>query len=79
MYAAGEFVQEGGLMSYAAQQSAVGDAGSHLDRTVQEADPADSTPDQPEKFELVVNLNTATRLGIALNREFLALVDRIIE
>jgi putative ABC transport system substrate-binding protein len=79
MYAAREFVQDGGLMSYAAPRSAVGDAAHHLDGTTQEADPAHLTLEQPEKIELVVNLKTASRLGIALNREFLALVDRIIE
>jgi putative ABC transport system substrate-binding protein len=79
MYAAKEFVQDGGLMSYAAQRAVVGDARPHLDRILKQANPADLPVEQPEQFELVVNLKTAGRLGISLNREFLALVDTIME
>jgi putative ABC transport system substrate-binding protein len=79
IYAAREFVQDGGLMSFTAQRPVFGDTAPHREKILKQVNPADLPDEQPEKFELVVNLKTASRLGTSLNREFLALVDRIME
>ena len=35
--------------------------------------------EQPIKFELVINLNTARELGVTISREFLVLADDLVE
>lgn len=80
MYAASVFVQDGGLMSYGARRTDVGQrTGPYADRILKKANPVDLQVEMPTKFELVVNVNTAHQLGITFNREFLSLVDKIVE
>src|SRR3954452_3138797 len=80
MYAAREFVEDGGLMSYGASlPDLFRRAAILLNKILQGANPADLPVEQPTKLELVFNLKTAKELGLAIPREFLSLADEVIE
>jgi len=80
MYAAREFVEEGGLMSYGASQPDLfRRAATYVDKILKGANPADLPVEQPTKLELVFNLKAARELGLVIPREFLLLADEVIE
>src|SRR4030095_2277167 len=60
-----DFVEVGGLLSYGASFGEVGRRAAYfVDRLFQGAKPACFTVEQPTKFELVINIQTANALGV---------------
>jgi ABC-type uncharacterized transport system substrate-binding protein len=70
----------GGLMAYGPDIKALFVlAAEYVDRILKGAVPADLPVEQPTKFELVINVQTAKALQIAIPEQALLLADRVIE
>jgi len=75
-----EFVESGGLLSYAQVFRENSErAAALVDKILKGAKPADLPVEQPTRFELVVNLKTAKALGLTVPPSILARADEVIE
>jgi len=75
-----EFVKSGGLMSYGPNFSTLfARAAEYVDKILRGTKPGDIPVEQPTKFDLVVNLNTAKALGVTIPPRLLATADEVIE
>ena len=80
MFEASQFVQGGGLVSYAnSDGESFKRAAWYVDKILKGAKPADLPVEQPTKFELVINLKTAKHIGVTIPPNVPARADRVIK
>jgi putative ABC transport system substrate-binding protein len=80
MYEWRQFAEADGLMSYGVDLvDAYRQAGVYVAKILNGAKPADLPILQPTKFEFVINLKTAKKMGLDLPAKLLALADDVIE
>jgi putative ABC transport system substrate-binding protein len=80
MFGWSEYCNAGGLMSYGANQRATYyRLASYAVRLLRGEKAAELPIEQPTRFELTVNLNTAKALGLTIPPGFLAGADKVIE
>ena len=80
MHGPAEYVEAGGLISYAPSYSALfRRAAVYVDRILKGAKPGDLPIEQPTTFELAVNLKTAKALGITIPQALLLGANEVIQ
>jgi putative ABC transport system substrate-binding protein len=80
VYTLRSWVEEGGLMSYGADQADMfRQAAGYVDRILRGADPADLPVQVPIKYETILNLKTAKALDLAVPPGLLVAADKVIE
>jgi len=79
MYSEREVVEAGGLMAYGADDAdRERQVAWYVDRILKGAKPRDLPVQQPMKFEFVINLQTAKKIGVNINTDVLARATKII-
>jgi len=79
-YVVSEFVDAGGLMSYAATNiTRYRAVARYVDKILRGANPGDLPIEQPTKIDLVINLRAAKALGLKIPPALLMRADRVIE
>lgn len=75
-----EIAEEGGFLAYGPRQSlAFRYVASLTDKILRGISPADLPIEQPSKFELVLNLKAANKLGLTFSPQLLLRADEVIE
>jgi putative ABC transport system substrate-binding protein len=74
------FPAEGGLMAYGPDTADIfRRSAGYVDRVLKGANPAELPVQEPDKFEFIVNLKAAKKVGIDLPPTLLATADEVIE
>jgi putative ABC transport system substrate-binding protein len=70
----------GGLMSYAPDHlDLTRRAAIYIDKILKGAQPADLPVEQASKYQLVINLKTASALGLSIPASILARADEVLQ
>jgi putative ABC transport system substrate-binding protein len=79
MYPTSEFVEAGGLMSYAPNYTDLfRRTADFVDKILKGTKPADIPVEQPMKFEFIVNLKAAKQIGLTIPPNLLVRADKVI-
>ena len=80
MVESSNWVSDGGLISYGTSTAEIGERMAvFVDRLLKGPKPADLPVEQPTRFELVLNLQTAKALGIKIPQSILVRATKVIE
>ena len=80
IYGREEFVEDGGLLNYSASVlDLTRRSATYVDKILKGTKPADLPVEQPMKFELIINLRAAKRIGLTIPPNVLARADRVIK
>jgi putative ABC transport system substrate-binding protein len=77
IYACRTCVEEGGLMSYGGDSNGPERLAEYADKILRGAKPADLPFEEPTKYELVINLKTASLLGLRIPESLLIMAEVI--
>lgn len=80
MFQTGDFVDAGGLMSYGPNDADLfRRTVTYVDKILKGAKPGDLPVEQPTRFELVINLKTAKKIGLTIPPEMLVRADKVLK